>query len=245
MILYVNGDSHTAAGEAVNDYCFAEDDPKLWAYGRAPHPDNLAVSWGQKLADRLCATLHCDAESASSNSRILRTTYEYLKHHTPDLIMIGWTTWEREEWWHGPSNRYWQINAGGTGKDWPEDIKSRYKNWIVSLDQKTWVKCHRHWYQEIHKLHVELDTLGIKHLFFNCWHPKDNLFLEKLPSLDWADCYPGATDKNLTYVKWCQDTGFTPTKPGRYHFGADAHAAWAEFLYTKIVESCLLKNELF
>ena len=26
MILYVNGDSHTAAAEAVNPYAFAEDD---------------------------------------------------------------------------------------------------------------------------------------------------------------------------------------------------------------------------
>ncbi len=27
MILYVNGDSHSAGAEAVNDYCFAQDDP--------------------------------------------------------------------------------------------------------------------------------------------------------------------------------------------------------------------------
>ena len=44
MILYVNGDSHTAGAEAVNPYAFAEDDPNLTHLGRLPHPDNLAVS---------------------------------------------------------------------------------------------------------------------------------------------------------------------------------------------------------
>jgi hypothetical protein len=44
MILYVNGDSHTAAAEAVNPHAFAEDDSALFYLGRAPHPENLAVS---------------------------------------------------------------------------------------------------------------------------------------------------------------------------------------------------------
>ena len=122
MILYVNGDSHTAAGEAVNDYCFAEDDPHLWAYGRAPHPDNLKVSWGQRLADMIGATLHCDAESASSNTRILRTTRKYLETNHPDLIVIGWSTWEREEWSH--KGNYYQVTASGTDSV-PEDLQQR------------------------------------------------------------------------------------------------------------------------
>jgi len=51
MILYVNGDSHTAAAEAVNAHAFAEDDSALRYLGRLPHPDNLAVSWGRIVAD--------------------------------------------------------------------------------------------------------------------------------------------------------------------------------------------------
>ena len=50
MILYANGDSHTAAAEAVNSYAFAEDDRNLVHLGRLPHPTNLAVSWGKKLS---------------------------------------------------------------------------------------------------------------------------------------------------------------------------------------------------
>ena len=45
MILYVNGDSHTAGAEAVNSHAFAEDDPALYHLGRLPHPENLEVSW--------------------------------------------------------------------------------------------------------------------------------------------------------------------------------------------------------
>jgi hypothetical protein len=234
MILYVNGDSHTAAGEAVNSYCFAEDDPKLWAFGRAPHPDNLKISWGQRLADRLGAILHCDAESASSNARIVRTTEEYiLHHHIPDLLVIGWSTWEREEWFH--KDRYYQVNAGGVGQDWPEEIKERYKKWMVDLDYQAHVnKQHR----AIHNFHKFLDKHGINHYFFTCYEPFTNVTTE----LDWNQCYLNPYDKNSTYYNWCKQQGFKTVNPNSYHFGPDAHAAWADFLYPQIVQSCLTKK---
>ena len=78
MILYVNGDSHTAGAEAVNAYAFAEDDPKLYYLGRLPHPENLQVTWGKLLSLALNAGFQCDAESASSNARILRTTRAWI-----------------------------------------------------------------------------------------------------------------------------------------------------------------------
>ena len=79
MILYVNGDSHAAAAEAVNCHAFAEDDHRYFYMGRVPHPDNSAVSWGKRLSDVIKTTYKCDAESASSNTRILRTTRQWLK----------------------------------------------------------------------------------------------------------------------------------------------------------------------
>jgi len=50
----------------------------------------------------------------------------------PDAVIIGWSTWEREEWLH--DNVYWQVNAGGVGNDWPEEIKERYKKYVVNID---------------------------------------------------------------------------------------------------------------
>ena len=51
MILYTNGDSHTAAAECVNNHAFAEDDNQYWMMGRAPHPDNLAHSFSKLLSN--------------------------------------------------------------------------------------------------------------------------------------------------------------------------------------------------
>ena len=91
MILYVNGDSHTAAAEAANLHAFAEDDKEYFYLGRAPHPDNLAISWGKVLSRTLNAGFNCGAESASSNSRIIRSTQDWLmkyrrsEEHTSEL----------------------------------------------------------------------------------------------------------------------------------------------------------------
>ena len=133
MLLYVNGDSHSAGAEAVNAHAFAEDDPQYEHLGRKPHPDNLAVSWGKLLADKLCWDFYCDAESASSNARIIRTTKEYLQsyRHKPDLVVIQWSTWEREEWFL--YFNWYQVNASGIDHVHPE-LEEKYKNYIANID---------------------------------------------------------------------------------------------------------------
>jgi len=236
MIIYVNGDSHSAAAEAVNNYAFAEDDPQFWALGRKPHPDNERVSYGCHIANKLGAILHCDAESASSNSRIFRTTQDYLRcYGKPDLLVIGWSTWEREEWWDDVTQRYWQINAGGIGEDWPQSIKDRYKNWALKLNYQASInKSHR----AIYNFHRKLLNDGVIHYFFTCYEP-----FAHVEKLDWSNCYLNPYDKDYTYYNWCQNQGFKTVNPKSYHFGADAHEAWAEFIYPKIVQSCLTRNE--
>ena len=158
MILYVNGDSHSAGAEAVNSFAFANDDPQYKYLGRLPHPDNLFVSYGNVLAKNLSAELYCDAESASSNDRIIRTTKHYLRTNRPDLIVIGWSTWEREEWLY--EGQYWQINAGGVGDDWPDAVKQQYKHWVNNIDHK---KKQQEAEEKIWALHQELTN--IPHLF--------------------------------------------------------------------------------
>lgn len=219
MILYVNGDSHSAGAEAVNSYCFAEDDPLYRALGRIPHPDNERASYGCLIANELGAILHCDAESASSNARIIRTTRDYLANEgRPDAVIIGWSTWEREEWLL--DNRYWQVNAGGVGHDWPEEIKERYKKYIVQID---WDRYERAAHDEIFAFHNELTNLEIPHLFFNCYSDFQNQVMQ-----DWNGCYVEPYDPDMTYWKWLTDNGFESNQS--YHFRADAHRKWAEFL---------------
>jgi hypothetical protein len=238
LIVYVNGDSNSAGAEAVNSYSFAEDDPLYWAIGRQPHPDNLRVSYGCELANMIGAILHCDAESASSNDRIVRTTYEHLtgvqgmfNGRKPDLIVIGWTTWEREEWWDPENNRYWQVNAGGIGEDWPDKIKSRYKDYILNIDLPAAISrtCNKIW-----TLHTDLQKMNINHLFFNCFDP-----IGGIPEADWEGCYLEPYNREFTYYNWLRAKGFKTVRPDSYHFGPDAHVAWAEFLYQTLVQKHL------
>jgi hypothetical protein len=223
-ILYVNGDSHSAGAEAVNDYCFAKDDRLYHGLGRQSHPDNLKVSYGCNIANELSAVLHCDAESASSNNRIIRTTREYIRNEgTPDAVIIGWSTWEREEWLH--ENVYWQVNAGGVGHDWPDPVKERYKEYIVNLD---WELAEQQAHKDIYELHTELLDLKIPHLFFNTYN-----YFRQSPA-DWFNNYLGPYDPDLTYYKWLTNSGFQ-SKPS-YHFDADAHRKWAEFLLPHLTQ---------
>jgi len=238
LILYVNGDSHSAGSEAVNTYSFAEDDSMYWAMGRKPHPDNLRVSYGCELANMMYAILECDAESASSNDRIVRTTYEHLtgvqgmfNGNKPDLIVIGWTTWEREEWWHYETNRYWQINGGGVGQDWPEEFKQRYKEFVANIDfNQSMIRAQ----DKIWDLHKDLQVMGINHVFFNCFEQLSNV-----PCRDWEGSYIEPYNPDYTYYNWLKARGFETVRPDSYHFGPKAHTAWAEFLYQYIVQKNL------
>ena len=229
MILYVNGDSHTAGAEAVNSYAFANDDPQYKYLGRLPHPDNLFVSYGNVLAKNLSAELYCDAESASSNDRIIRTTRYYLKNNHPDLIIIGWSTWEREEWLY--DGQYWQINAGGIGNDWPGAIKQQYKHWVNNIDHQ---QKQQEAQEKIWALHQEL--VGIPHLFFNSYSA-----LESTEHREWDQNYLDPYDSSRTYYYWLLDQGFQTVNPKSYHFGPDAHLSWANHLTNVINERIITK----
>ena len=229
MILYVNGDSHSAGAEAVNSFAFANDDPQYKYLGRLPHPDNLFVSYGNVLAKNLSAELYCDAESASSNDRIIRTTKHYLRTNRPDLIVIGWSTWERKEWVY--DGQYWQINAGGVGNDWPDAVKQQYKHWVNNIDHK---KKQQEAEEKIWALHQEL--ADIPHLFFNSYSA-----LVSTKHREWGHNYLYPHDGSRTYYQWLLDQGFRTVSTKSYHFGADAHLSWANHLTKIIKESIMTK----
>jgi hypothetical protein len=234
MILYVNGDSHTAAAEAVNPHCFAEDDGALYHLGRQPHPDNLAVSWGRRLAHMLSADFVCDAESASSNARIIRTTRAWIKHHMNQLgqvlMVIQWSTWEREEWLY--QDQYWQVNASGIDHV-PESLRDQYKNFVSNVD---WSLCTEKAHQDIYSFHKELMALNIPHIFFN----GNSDFSKVKNPVDWDVCYMSPYDPAMTYTKVLQATGFSTQKPHNWHFGAPAHRFWAEIVLQYIKHNNLV-----
>jgi hypothetical protein len=234
MILYVNGDSHAAAAEAVNQHAFAEDDPALFYMGRVPHPANMAVSWARLLADTFKATLHCDAESAASNARILRTTRDWISRHENDwhrtLVIISWSTWERQEWLI--DGTYYQINASGID-DVPASHHQRYKEYVASVD---WQQATEQAHQDIWQLHQELADQNIPHVFFN----GNNHFESVQDRKDWKANYIAPYDPKSTYSAILTDRGHQTVSPDSWHFGKEAHSFWKQFLLQYCIQHKLV-----
>ena len=231
MILYVNGDSHTAAAEAVNPHAFAMDDRPLFYLGRAPHPDNLSVSWGKLLSLALRCGFHCNAESASSNARILRTTRAWLaeqKNNLQDiLVVIQWSTWEREEWEYNGVT--YQVNGSGIDHV-PPEAAERYRDYIIGLD---WRQKALEAHNDIWKFHNELKKQNIPHIFFN----GNNDFSSITDQKDWGISYIGPYDPASTYHAQLQAAGIKTVMPDSYHYGRDGHSWWFKYLLNYIMDN--------
>jgi hypothetical protein len=228
MILYINGDSHSAAAEAVVPHAFAEDDPALFYLGRSPHPENLAVSWGKVLSLTLRSGFRCDAESASSNSRIIRTTREWLAgggHGHPDqLVIIQWSTWEREEWLY--NGTYYQVGASGVDHV-PVEAAERYRNYVIGVN---WQQKTEQAHNDIWQFHNELKDQNIKHIFFN----GNNDFSKIDQQKDWGINYIGPYDPAQTYDAVIRSAGIGTVMPGSWHFGRDGHNIWMRHMINYI-----------
>ena len=230
MILYVNGDSHTAGAEAVNPHAFAEDDPNLSYLGRTPHPANLAISWGRLLSQTLKAGFHCAAESASSNARILRTTRDWLSQQrglNDLLVIIQWSTWEREEWLH--EGVYYQVGASGSDHV-PQPLHEKYRNFVIGTDWK--LKTYQA-HKEIWAFHQELADQGIKHIFFN----GNNDFSQITDQHDWGTSYIGPYNPESTYDSIIRAQGIETVAPNSWHFGPDGHSFFHRFMLNYIISN--------
>jgi len=229
MILYVNGDSHTAAAEAVNPHGFASDDSQYFYMGEAPHPENLAASWGKVLSDLLKTTFHCHAQAGCSNNRIIRTTQDFLtkfEHEKSNwLMIIQWSTWERQEWLI--DGKYYQVGASGIDSV-PEDYQSQYKQYIANLN---WNTVTQQAHNKIWELHEELNWHSIPHIFFN----GNNHFGEIKNRKDWGNSYIGPYEADKTYDSILKSAGYQTVSPTSWHYGPDAHRHWAKFMLQYII----------
>jgi hypothetical protein len=233
LIIYINGDSHAAAAEAANTHAFAEDDKQYFYLGRIPHPDNAAVSWGKILSTTLRAHLHQDAESASSNARILRTSRKFLeeKGNPHNLLMIiQWSTWEREEWLI--DDVYYQIGASGQDQV-PEKYQQQYKEFVATGD---WTHKTQQAHDEIWQFHLELEELGIAHVFFN----GNNNFSSIKDRKDWGINYIGPYDPGQTYDAVIRSKGIDTVAPNSWHFGRDGHQAWHKYMLQYLIKNKLV-----
>ena len=233
MILYANGCSHTAAAEAVVPGAFAVDDGKN-GIDRRPHPLNLAASWCTHLAQDLGMDLVCDAESASSNDRIIRTTREWIANNPDKLsktfMVIQWTTWEREEWLH--NNIWYQVNASGTDQV-PEELQQRYKQFVIDINWEIKTQeCHK----KIWTLHTELQSLNIPHLFYSTFSTFGGIYNRH----EWGASYMEPYNRSGSYAAILQQNGHVHTKG--YHFNAKGHCFWAKCVLQYIKQHNLVTH---
>jgi hypothetical protein len=234
MILYVNGDSHAAAAECVNPHAWACDDGMYWGLGQQPHPDNLRASFACELANHLGAVLVCDAQSGCSNDRIIRTTRSWIEQNQSVLhdtfLVLQWTTWEREEWFH--QDEYYQVGASGTDSV-PAEMQEKYRHYIVGLD---WQEKTRQAHDQIWRFHQELTELGVRHVMFN----GNSDFSQTQNRMNWNGHYIRPYDPESTYDRVLKNNGFETVNSNSWHFGADAHCFWANYLLQYINNNELL-----
>lgn len=206
MKLYVNGDSHSAGHDAGG--------PKF--------------SYGQHLANHYAAEFICAAQPGCSNDTIIRTTLEFLQNNSPDLVIIGWSTWEREEWeWFGQK---YHVTASGADSV-PIELKEKYKQWVIDSTSNAGLQLKEDLnHQKIRQLHLQLKEQNVKHLFFNCYSWFFYTQAYQRPKFNWGKNYIDPYSKEMTYYFWLENAGFKPSNPTFYHYGADAHQAWAQFL---------------
>ena len=240
MILYVNGCSHSAAAEAASPHAWACDDGNLWQHGEEPHPANLAVSYGRHLADALGAELICQASSGGSNDRTIRTTLDWIAKNQDKLqdtfMVLQWTTWEREEWFH--NGRWYQVNASGIDIV-PPELEERYKNYIVNID---WDVKTLDAHNKIWALHQHLKNLKIRHVFFSGHSSFSDIYENRQ---NWGLNYIDPYYREKTYNAVLKNNGFEYVNPKSFHFGADAHCFWAKYLLQYIKDNNLLDyNEI-
>ena len=240
-MLYVNGDSHTAAAEAAVAHGWACDDgdPAIQIFGKRPHPENDRVSFGYRLSQDLgCAYIN-DSQSGGSNTRILRTTNQFLDNYAGReselFVLIQWSTWEREEWLI--DGEYYQINASGNDTV-PESHQQEYKQWIINID---WQKKSEEWHQKIWQYHQNLVRRQVRHLFFNAdmYFPPEEIPLDHRH--DWNRSYLDPYSESGTYQKILKHHGFRCQSPHNYHFGVDGHCFWSKYLLQYIIDNNLIE----
>lgn len=217
---FVNGDSHTA-----RVYPLGTDQPTA--------------------ADILAQQFDLDLENLAlpggSNQRIIRTTLERLPNFDPKntVIMIGWTSFERTEWYHSGQ---WHAVINSMEYGMPDCVRQQARAHITAWNQdldRAQFRMMQEQHAAIWNLHRLLMALGFQHMFYQAC---DTMFFDGCPEQDeaftlpwqgdtwlhdpYVICEPGGLRRLENFSSWCRAQGFAHCDQYQ-HFGADAHRAWA------------------
>jgi len=268
--LVVNGCSWTAGNELEQDPEFDKlisvnglskldaNDPMNWTLvdvdgNPVASYDSLynMLNWAGYLKDKLGAEELVNLSTGGgSNTRILRTTIDYVMSLTPEqcsetMIVIGWTVSERDE-----------IHAGGAWQRWNatqpfamtvdrllmtddaliEKISKIQEDYILYINSD--YASVKRYFQQTYLLANLLENLGIKYFFFNAlpaWWRAGNLAFnvdvhKEFPEhLVWHENQQNILSNNDNMHKFINDHDFPQ---GIYmHPLSQGHLAWAEYLH--------------
>ena len=160
-------------------------------------------------------------------------TQDYLIKNKKPFVLIGWGTWEREEWLY--DNEYYNVMVGWY-KHLPEQLQAKYNTWAKQQDYDMLVKKSCLVHEQIHRLHRLLDSCNIPHLFFNCMY--DFQGIKKDGQYDWNNTYIGPYDSAKSYVWYMKNKKYEHDK--WYHFSQEAHKEWANLLIEHIENNDLI-----
>lgn len=106
MMLYINGNTHTMAAEAVTPYTVASDDSNLAHLGKLPHPANMAASWGKMLSIALRSGFQCGALSDNTVDTIIdNTTIWVNSQHQGSIVIVEWSDISSDD-----EDKIWQFH---------------------------------------------------------------------------------------------------------------------------------------
>lgn len=212
--IYVNGDSHSAGVSLPSD----------------------SMSFANLIAKHFDLQLVNQSLPGGSNQRAIRITQDWIRtSQAKYFVLVGWTSWEREEWPY--RGDFFQANSSAdTFGD--ADLDQRYKTWVNGLDANDIPTLGQAWHENIWQFHKKLQDRQIPHLFFNCFY---DFFVDKSGHHDWDNCFFHPYDSDWSYWHYATSQGCKPFREDDLHLGADAHKIWANLLIAHIEKYKLLK----
>lgn len=252
MLLYVNGDSHLAA-----TYQYPGSDISIL--------QQYELSFAGLLAKKYNLDYINEAWPGGSNNRIIRTSKEFLKDKDPEntLVLIGWTTFERTEWyidgiWHQicgeplyeynlrsnilpPGFDIKRWHSSGTVWSTLSNMWSNYTNRTLNDLEETGniifssrALEFQYYFKEFSEW---LTERNFKHMFL---HTHDAFMLDDFLKNDWNnDVWLFNDPYNLenSFTSKSKELGHKPDNWN--HFSPEAHKDYADFIEQEFVNKLL------
>lgn len=237
-----------------------------WTHGNGLHEDPIFVNstsdphsllnefskyaWPFRLGEMLNCQIQNDAFGAGSNPRMIRRTIEFLerypvKHRDKLLIVLGWSTLERNEIYVEEYGRWMNYNAAQPFSD--QFMSSTLTDEEIALNKNidraqkqyvTWVHSNQAdidaYFQQLFLLKNTLENMKIKYIFFNAlpwsWDTPSHANKTKFDSFASPNIIgPGNLESMITF---CNENGYPLSSC--HHPMVDGHQKWAERLYKQV-----------